>query len=413
MEVLMEKEFTQSGSKIQGKISYDQTEVAKAIEEELRSRASTVTVPGFRRGRAPLKLVENFIGREYIVEKAIDRLVNNGIQKFIEEYSIVPLEIRDLDFIERGDGKPLIFTFIIDVYPEVKIEDYKGLISDLTWEEPVVTDEDVDKFIDGLRRRLGVWKDVEGKTTVEKGDYVLVDIKDDPTKSFDEDKATGSIIHIGEGIVSPGDDEPLIGREIGESVEIKTKFPEDYYEESLRNKEVTLYVLIKGIKMLELPQVDEEFAKRFNYQSVEDMREGFRQGIYRERLAQKEESMYQLIKDRLAEGVKVEIPEVMVRDRLEYWKRILYNNREAPEDFEEKNYQYALNDIKATLALRYIADKESLEVTEEEINRVITSWKVKNITEEVRNSAINTIKQDKALRFLLDLIKNREGEVKE
>jgi FKBP-type peptidyl-prolyl cis-trans isomerase (trigger factor) len=103
----------------------------------------------------------------------------------------------------------------------------------------------------------------------------------------------------------------------------------------------------------------------------------------------------------------------MVRDRLEYWKRILYNNREAPEDFEEKNYQYALNDIKATLALRYIADKESLEVTEEEINRVITSWKVKNITEEVRNSAINTIKQDKALRFLLDLIKNREGEVKE
>jgi len=386
----MEKEFTQSGSKIQGKISYDQTEVAKAIEEELRSRASTVTVPGFRRGKAPLKLVENFIGREYIVEKAIDRLVNNGIQKFIEEYSIVPLKIRDLDFIERGDGKPLIFTFIIDVYPEVKIEDYKG-----------------------LRRRLGVWKDVEGKTTVEKGDYVLVDIKDDPTKPFDEDKATGSIIHIGEGIVSPGDDEPLIGREIGESVEIKTKFPEDYYEESLRNKEVTLYVLIKGIKMLELPQVDEEFAKRFNYQSVEDIRKGFRQGIYRERLAQKEESMYQLIKDRLAEGVKVEIPEVMVRDRLEYWKRILYNNREAPEDFEEKNYQYALNDIKATLALRYIADKESLEVTEEEINRVITSWKVKNITEEVRNSAINTIKQDKALRFLLDLIKNREGEVEE
>jgi len=406
----MEKEITQSGSKIQGKISYDQTEVTKAIDEELRLRASTVTVPGFRKGKAPLKLVENFIGREYIVERAIDRLVNEGIQKFIEEYNIAPLEIRDLDFVERGDGKPLIFTFIIDTYPKVELEDYRSIVDNLSWEEPVVTEEDVDNFIEGLRKRLAVWKDVEDKNIVEKGDYILVDIKDDPSKPFDENKETGSIIKVGEGILSPGDDEALIGKEIGEAVEIKTKFPEDYREESLRNKEITIYVLIKGIKYLELPPVDEEFAKRFNYQSVEAMREGFKSSIYKERLAQKEEEMYHLIKEQLAERVKEDIPDIMVRDRLEYWKRILYNNREAPEDFEEKNYQYALNDIKATLALRYIAEKESLEPTEEEINRVLTSWKIKNVTNEVRDNAINLIKEDKALKFLLDLVKNKEGE---
>lgn len=406
----MEKEITQSGSKIQGKISYDQTEVTKAIDEELRLRASTVTVPGFRKGKAPLKLVENFIGREYIVERAIDRLVNEGIQKFIEEYNIAPLEIRDLDFVERGDGKPLIFTFIIDTYPKVELEDYRSIVDTLSWEEPVVTEEDVDNFIEGLRKRLAVWKDVEDKNIVEKGDYILVDIKDDPSKPFDENKETGSIIKVGEGILSPGDDEALIGKEIGEAVEIKTKFPEDYQEESLRNKEITIYVLIKGIKYLELPPIDEEFAKRFNYQSVEAMREGFKSSIYKERLAQKEEEMHHLIKEQLAEKVKEDIPDIMVRDRLEYWKRILYNNREAPEDFEEKNYQYALNDIKATLALRYIAEKESLEPTEEEINRVLTSWKVKNVTNEVRDNAINLIKEDKALKFLLDLVKNKEGE---
>lgn len=406
----MEKEITQSGSKIQGKISYDQTEVTKAIDEELRLRASTVTVPGFRKGKAPLKLVENFIGREYIVERAIDRLVNEGIQKFIEEYNIAPLEIRDLDFVERGDGKPLIFTFIIDTYPKVELEDYRSIVDNLSWEEPVVTEEDVDNFIEGLRKRLAVWKDVEDKNIVEKGDYILVDIKDDPSKPFDENKETGSIIKVGEGILSPGDDEALIGKEIGEAVEIKTKFPEDYREESLRNKEITIYVLIKGIKYLELPPIDEEFAKRFNYQSVEAMREGFKSSIYKERLAQKEEEMHHLIKEQLAEKVKEDIPDIMVRDRLEYWKRILYNNREAPEDFEEKNYQYALNDIKATLALRYIAEKESLEPTEEEINRVLTSWKIKNVTNEVRDNAINLIKEDKALKFLLDLVKNKEGE---
>lgn len=408
----MEKEITQSGSKIQGKISYDQTEVTKAIDEELRLRASNVTVPGFRKGKAPLRLVENFIGREYIVERAIDRLVDEGIQKFIEEYNIVPLEIKDLDFVERGDGKPLIFTFVIDTYPKVEVEDYKSIVNDLSWEEPVVTEEDVDNFIEGLRKRLAVWKDIEGRNVVEKGDYILVDIKDDPSKPFDESKETGSIIKAGEGILAPGDDESLVGKEIGESVEIETKFPEDYWEESLRNKEVTLYVLIKSIKNLELPPVDEEFAKRFNYQSVEAMREGFKGVIYKERLAQKEEEMYQLIKERLAENVKEDIPDIMVRNRLEYWKRIIYNNREAPEDFEEKNYQHALNDVKATLALRYIANKESLEPTEEEINRIITSWKVRNITDEVRNNAMNVIKEDKALKFLLDLVKNKKEKVK-
>ncbi len=406
----MEKEITQSGSKIQGKISYDQIEVTKAINEELRLRASNVTVPGFRKGKAPLRLVENFIGREYIVERAIDKLVDEGIQKIIEEYNIVPLEIRDLEFVERGDGKPLIFTFVINTYPKVEVEDYRSIINNLSWEEPVVTEEDVDNFIEGLRKRLAVWRDIEGRNIVERGDYILVDIKDDPSKPFDENKETGSILKVGEGILSPGDDESLIGKEIGESVEITTKFPEDYYEESLRNKETTIYVLIKGIKTLELPPIDEEFAKRFNYQSVEAMREGFKEGIYKERLVQKEEEMYHLIKERLAESVKEDIPDIMVRNRLEYWKRILYNNREAPEDFEEKNYQYALNDIKAALALRYIADKESLEPTEEEINRVLNSWKIRNITDEVRNNAISVIKEDKALKFLLDLIKNKEGE---
>ncbi|MGC8971920.1 MAG: trigger factor, partial [bacterium] len=293
----MEKEITQSGSKIQGKISYDQIEVTKAINEELRLRASNVTVPGFRKGKAPLRLVENFIGREYIVERAIDKLVDEGIQKIIEEYNIVPLEIRDLEFVERGDGKPLIFTFVINTYPKVEVEDYRSIINNLSWEEPVVTEEDVDNFIEGLRKRLAVWRDIEGRNIVERGDYILVDIKDDPSKPFDENKETGSILKVGEGILSPGDDESLIGKEIGESVEITTKFPEDYYEESLRNKETTIYVLIKGIKTLELPPIDEEFAKRFNYQSVEAMREGFKEGIYKERLVQKEEEMYHLIKE--------------------------------------------------------------------------------------------------------------------
>lgn len=400
----MEKEIVHNGSRVQGKISYDQSEVTKAIGEELRLRASSVVVPGFRKGKAPLKLVENFIGRETIVDRAIDRLVNTGIEDFIKEYEIVPLEIRDIDIVERGEGKPLVFTFEIDTYPRVEVENYRELISDLVWEEPVVTEEDVDNFIENIRKRMGVWRDVEDRKIVENGDYVLIDIKDDPSK-LDESIETGSIIKIGEGLISPGDDESLVGKEVGESVEIKTRFPEDYREESLRGREITLYVLIKGIKILELPPVDEEFARKFNYQTVEEMREGFKKSIYRERLAQKEQELSQSIRDRLAQAVTVEIPEIMVRDQLESWKRMLYQNREAPEDFDEKNYDYASDHIKSTLALRYIAEKESIEPTEEEVNRIISSWRVKNITEDVRRSANSIAKEDKTLNFLIELIK--------
>ncbi|MBP8637848.1 MAG: trigger factor [Dictyoglomi bacterium] len=400
----MEKEIVHNGSRVQGKISYDQSEVTKAIGEELRLRASSVVVPGFRKGKAPLKLVENFIGRETIVDRAIDRLVNTGIEDFIKEYEIVPLEIRDIDIVERGEGKPLVFTFEIDTYPRVEVENYRELISDLVWEEPVVTEEDVDNFIENIRKRMGVWRDVEDRKIVENGDYVLIDIKDDPSK-LDESIETGSIIKIGEGLISPGDDESLVGKEVGESVEIKTRFPEDYREESLRGREITLYVLIKGIKILELPPVDEEFARKFNYQTVEEMREGFKKSIYRERLAQKEQELSQSIRDRLAQAVTVEIPEIMVRDQLESWKRMLYQNREAPEDFDEKNYNYASDHIKSTLALRYIAEKESIEPTEEEVNRIISSWRVKNITEDVRRSANSIAKEDKTLNFLIELIK--------
>jgi len=400
----MEKEIVHNGSRVQGKISYDQSEVTKAIGEELRLRASSVVVPGFRKGKAPLKLVENFIGRETIVDRAIDRLVNTGIEDFIKEYEIVPLEIRDIDIVERGEGKPLVFTFEIDTYPRVEVENYRELISDLVWEEPVVTEEDVDNFIENIRKRMGVWRDVEDRKIVENGDYVLIDIKDDPSK-LDESIETGSIIKIGEGLISPGDDESLVGKGVGESVEIKTRFPEDYREESLRGREITLYVLIKGIKILELPPVDEEFARKFNYQTVEEMREGFKKSIYRERLAQKEQELSQSIRDRLAQAVTVEIPEIMVRDQLESWKRMLYQNREAPEDFDEKNYNYASDHIKSTLALRYIAEKESIEPTEEEVNRIISSWRVKNITEDVRRSANSIAKEDKTLNFLIELIK--------
>ena len=400
----MEKEIVHNGSRVQGKISYDQSEVTKAIGEELRLRASSVVVPGFRKGKAPLKLVENFIGRETIVDRAIDRLVNTGIEDFIKEYEIVPLEIRDIDIVERGEGKPLVFTFEIDTYPRVEVENYRELISDLVWEEPVVTEEDVDNFIENIRKRMGVWRDVEDRKIVENGDYVLIDIKDDPSK-LDESIETGSIIKIGEGLISPGDDESLVGKGVGESVEIKTRFPEDYREESLRGREITLYVLIKGIKILELPPVDEEFARKFNYQTVEEMREGFKKSIYRERLVQKEQELSQSIRERLAQAVTVEIPEIMVRDQLESWKRMLYQNREAPEDFDEKNYDYASDHIKSTLALRYIAEKESIEPTEEEVNRIISSWRVKNITEDVRRSANSIAKEDKTLNFLIELIK--------
>ncbi|MGC9063993.1 MAG: trigger factor, partial [bacterium] len=352
--------------------------------------------------------VENLLGRDSLLERAVDRLVNEGIQNVISEYKVTPLDIKDIEFIERGDGKPLIFSFTIETYPQVVIDNYKDLVSDFTWEDPVVDDEDVDNLIEGMRQRLGTWKTVEDRTTLNRGDYALVDIKEDPSQLFEENQDIGSIIRIGEGILSPGDDESLIGAEVGSTHEIDTRFPEDYSKESLRGKEIKLYLLIKGIKEIELPPIDDDFAKRFNYQTLEAMREALRGSIYRERVTQTEYKLGQDIKDKLAEVINVEIPDIMVRSILDEWKRILYKDKEVPEDFEEKNYQYALNEVKATLALRYIGEKEGLEPTEEEINNLIKRWKIKNITQDIINEARTRLIEDKALKFLVNSIKEKK-----
>jgi len=404
----MEKEVNQTGIRLVGKISYSEDEVSQALDEELRSRAVNVLVPGFRRGKAPLKLVENLLGRDTLLDGAIDRLVNEGIQEVISGYKITPVDIKDIEFIEKGDNKPLVFSFTIETYPKVEVDNYKELISELTWEEPEVDDESVDKVIEDIRHRLGTWKTVEEKSIVERGDYVLVDIKDDPSKPFDQSKEIGSIIKVGEGILSPGDDESLISSEVGGIHEIETRFPEDYSDESFRGKEVRLYILVKGIKILELPSLNEDFAKRFNYPTLEAMRDGLREGIYKERLAQREHKLGQDIKDKLAHVIDIEIPDIMVKDLLKEWKRVLYQDRNAPKDFEETNYQYASNEVKATLALRYIAEKEGLEPTEEDVNNLFNSWKVKNITENIMEEAKARIREDKALKFLVNNVKERK-----
>jgi trigger factor len=404
----MEKEINQTGIRLAGRISYSEDEVSQALDQELRTRAVNVLIPGFRRGKAPLKLVENLLGRDVLLDRAIDRLVNEGIQKVISEYKVTPVDIKDVEFIEKGDGKALIFSFTIETYPKVEVDNYEELISELTWEEPKVDDKSVDEVIENIRHRLGVWKTVEDKNIIERGDYVLVDIKDDPSKPFDENKEIGSIIKLGEGILSPGDDESLIGAEIGSTHEIKSRFPEDYSDKSFRGKEVTLYILIKGIKMLDLPPLDDDFAKRFNYPTLEAMRNGLREGIYKERLAQMEHKLGQEIKDKLAQAVDTEIPDIMVRDLLKEWKRILYQDKNAPKDFEETNYQYALNEIKATLALRYIGEKEGLESPEEKVDNLIKLWKVKNITEDIIEQAKVKVIEDEALKFLVNSIKERK-----
>ena len=404
----MEKEVNQTGIRLVGKISYSEDEVSQALDEELMSRAVNVLVPGFRRGKAPLKLVENLLGRDTLLDGAIDRLVNEGIQEVISGYKITPVDIKDIEFIEKGDNKPLVFSFTIETYPKVEVDNYKELISELTWEEPEVDDESVDKVIEDIRHRLGTWKTVEEKSIVERGDYVLVDIKDDPSKPFDQSKEIGSIIKVGEGILSPGDDESLISSEVGGIHEIETRFPEDYSDESFRGKEVRLYILVKGIKILELPSLNEDFAKRFNYPTLEAMRDGLREGIYKERLAQREHKLGQDIKDKLAHVIDIEIPDIMVKDLLKEWKRVLYQDRNALKDFEETNYQYASNEVKATLALRYIAEKEGLEPTEEDVNNLFNSWKVKNITENIMEEAKARIREDKALKFLVNNVKERK-----
>lgn len=393
-------------NKVELTITIPQPEVAKAYERAYKKLAQEVNIPGFRKGKAPRKIIESRLGAEAIKEEAENILINENYRKALQEENVEVVSYPSIDIVESGEDKDLEFKAVVTVRPEVELGEYK----DLTVEQgdPTVTDEDVQAVLDKLRERKAQMVVVED-ATLAKGDFAIIDfagyIDGEP---FSGGEGKGYPLEIGSGSFIPGFEDQLIGAKTGEERTVKVTFPEDYFSKDLAGKEAEFKVNIQDIKQKQLPEATDEFIKEnTEFATLAEWKEDCKKHLEESKKIQvKNEHENSLIKTAV-ENAKIDVPEVMVEERIkeilrdmaaglqqrglkfeDYLKYIGKTLEEVKESYKDT----ALADVKAELVMEAIAAKEELKVTAEDLEKEIKAMaeQYKQSAEQIKKNLVKT-----------------------
>lgn len=367
-------------------IEVDAAAVDAALEKSFQQVARRVNIPGFRRGKAPRAIVERYVGRGAILEGALDALLAPSYREALDEVQVEPIERPDVDIVEFEAGKPLRYTATVTVKPEVALGQYTGL--GIPREVRTVTDEDVDKQIELLRARFAQLVPAAEGTALANGHFAVIDFEGtvDGTP-FPGGKAENYLLEIGSGTFVPGFEEQLVGLHAGEGRDIEVTFPADYRAEELAGKQVRFAVKVKEIKVKELPEVNDDFAKGLgNFQSVEELRQTIKNNLTQLAEDEAREKQTSEAVNKVVDASQVEIPEILIERRLDTMiddishrmqlqgitlEQYFESTGKTMADLRSEIREQAVRAVKRDLVLGAIAKKEGLAASEADVEREI------------------------------------------
>ena len=388
--------------------------VQKAYEKERKN----IGVPGFRKGKAPRKIIEGMYGTGVFYEEAINQVYPGAYAQAVEEQKLDDVGYPKIEIVEVGkDG--LTFKALVSVRPEVKLGAYKGLTA--SKDVAKVTDKDVDEelkpYIDRATRLVSVDR------AAQNGDTVVIDFEGfDNGEAFDGGKGENYDLKLGAGMFVPGFEEQLVGAKAGEEKDLDITFPEDYHP-GLAGKAVVFHVKVKEVKEPQAPVVDDEFAKDVSeFETMDAFRKSLAEKIADRRSKQADADFENQVLEQLIENMECEIPDGMVDvqlDRLmEDYAMRLQSQGISMEDYQkmmgvngdivrESARPSALRQVQMQLALTAVADAENIEVTDEEVQAEVDRLaKQYNIDVEQVKAAVpvEDLKKDLRLRKASDLV---------
>ena len=388
--------------------------VQKAYEKERKN----IGVPGFRKGKAPRKIIEGMYGTGVFYEEAINQVYPGAYAQAVEEQKLDDVGYPKIEIVEVGkDG--LTFKALVSVRPEVKLGTYKGLTA--SKDVAKVTDKDVDEelkpYIDRATRLVSVDR------AAQNGDTVVIDFEGfDNGEAFDGGKGENYDLKLGSGSFVPGFEEQLVGTKAGDEKDLDITFPENYHP-GLAGKAVVFHVKVKEVKEPQAPVVDDEFAKDVSeFETMDAFRKSLAEKIADRRSKQADADFENQVLEQLIEDMECEIPDGMVDvqlDRLmEDYAMRLQSQGISMEDYQkmmgvngdivrESARPSALRQVQMQLALTAVADAENIEVTDEEVQAEIDRLaKQYNIDVEQVKAAVpvEDLKKDLRLRKASDLV---------
>lgn len=361
-------------------ISGDEWE--KACAKAFTKLAGQMTLPGFRKGRAPEKLLKKYITDEHTRFEAIEKNATEWFRRALEETGIEPIDQPSLDFRNMSDESvDLVFTFHVE--PEAVLGTYTGLPYELG--DVTVSEEDVDKEIDRMRDTYADMETVEGEAA--DGDTVNIDYEGfSDGVPFERGKEEGRDLVLGSGTFVPGFEEQLIGVKAGDEKEINVTFPEDYASEELAGKPVVFKVKVNEVKRKVVPALDDDFAKDVSVpgvETVEDLRRTVRERLEASRKEAAEREADTALLALLRENCEIDLPQVMIEneamamvkqtesqimqygmDPAQYLKMM----GQTEETLAKSYMEDAEKAVRTRLALKAIVKAENIEVTDEEID---------------------------------------------
>ena len=395
----------------------------EAIQKAYLREKGKIQISGFRKGKAPRKLIEREYGEEVFFEQAVNILYPEAVDTAVKESGLEivarpEVEVTDVSKAEGVKIKATVFT-----KPEVEVKDYKGI--EVEKEVKTVTDEDVDKQTEALREKNARVITVDDRAA-EMGDDVVIDFegfKDDV--AFEGGKAEDFTLGLGSGQFIPGFEEQVAGHNIGEEFDINVTFPEDYQVEDLKGAPVVFKIKLKGISKKEVPELDDEMVKdATEFETVDEYKADVRKKLEEHAEKHADDEVEGKILDKVIENMTAEIPQVMFDNRVNEMMAEL-QQRLAPQgitmemycqftgqdiDSVKKAYQeQAEKQVKLRLALEKIAQLENVEVTDDEaaaeIQKIADQYKMK--IEEVKQY-INEedVKKDIAVGKAVEIVKN-------
>ncbi len=397
----------------------------KSVQKAYNKMKGRFSIPGFRKGKAPRKLIEMHYGESVFYDEAINDVCPIEYDKAVGEHNLEPVDRPSLDITDIGPGKDLVFTATVTVKPEVTLGEYKGI--EVENKEYNVKEEDVEKEIEQLRDRNARLVSVE--RPVQNGDTVILDYAGFVgEEQFEGGTAEKQTLVIGSGQFIPGFEEQLIGANAGEAMDINVTFPEEYQAENLAGKEAIFKVTVHEVKEKELPELDDEFAKDV---SDKDTLEELKADILSKQEEAAKNKAERELKDAIIENVvakvEVDIPEIMVEHQiddmisdfnyqLQYQGLNLdtylqYTNTKV-EDLRNQMKEDAYNRVKTQLTLEAIGNIENIEVSDEdmdvEIEKYASQYKTevekfkKSLKTEDYNQIKGSLKVRKTVGFLVE-----------
>ena len=411
-------ENTENKNEVKLTFNIEAEKFEEAMKKVYAKTAKYFNIPGFRKGKAPMQLVERQYGSAIFYEDAFNELVPEIYDNAIKENNVEAVSKPNIDIVQMEKGKELIFTAVVETKPEVELGKYKGI--EIKKIEYTTSDKDIEHELGHMAERNARLVTVEDRA-VENGDITTIDFEGSiDGVAFEGGKAENHELEIGSHTFINGFEDQIIGMKLEEEKDIKVKFPDDYFSKDLAGKDAVFKVKLHEIKKKELPKMDDEFAKDVSeFDTLDELKNSIKEKLDVENEAKtKNEIENEAIKV-VCENAKIDIPNGMIETEIDNMVKDLENRLSyqglnltqylqimgrKEEDIRNDYKEQAERNIRVSLVLEAIAKEEKIEVTPDELND-----KLKEMAEQYRMEVEKLSENEQLKEYVTESIKREKA----